>query len=157
MSFQKDIYFTNISLTTSYLSCCRSFRSKPLSEPPVQKYFSYSLAGWEARVLSEERGPTALHSSTLRLFLLGGTLGQISSVPDGCPPKAPELLWSLGFQMFLLPLMCGNMTPAFFLPSMHSAVRLYSDMLFGMLLIYVIIFIFHFDPQNRHYSVFKDI
>lgn len=50
-----------------------------------------------------EMGPTAFHSSTMKPFLLGGTrrLVQMSSAPDGCPPKAPKLLGSLGFQMLL--------------------------------------------------------
>lgn len=100
-----------------------------------------------------EVGPTAFHSSTMRLFLLGGTFGSDFLCTRWLSPKGPKAPGIIRIPDVLATVDLGWCDPTLLLPSMYSAVGLNSEMLVGMLLRYLLVFIFNFDPPNEHYPV----
>lgn len=101
-----------------------------------------------------EVGPTAFHSSTMKLFLLGGTLRSDLLCTRWLSPKGPK---SSG--IIRIPDVAGYCRSGVMrLPFSSCQVciqllTLNSEMLDGMLLIHLITFILDFDPPNRHYAV----
>lgn len=145
ISFHKGIYFKTIFLTTSSLPGCSS---KSVSKHCAHRCLLITHQLRSFCVIKREVGPTGFQNSTMSFFLLGGTICPGFLCTRWLSPKGPKLLGSLGFQMCLLLSIWGNATIALFLPSMCSAVRLYSDMLFGRLLIDLIVFIFNFESSK---------
>lgn len=88
-----------------------------------------------------EVGQPAFHSSTVRFSLLGGTFGSDFLCTRWLSPKGPKAPGIIRIPDVLATVDLEWCDHTFLLPSMYSAVRLNSEILAGMLLINLVVFI----------------